>query len=246
MHTTSNAGSFSRLNCKCTPGYSCTYYKKIQAIVTLNVTITDFNNDVGGVRTAFLAAMAAAANVTSDHVVINGVTVSSAASQQGRRLLSIVHVKHELTVAEEFAALPQVKSLSDTMSGPVNMDTVRVISDHDSSAKDKHGDAQDESDEDNHAARRLLSVFGRGENPMIASKVWGRKEKAIGSIGSKQQRPSSVGALGSEHEGIHVYATVSGSGLLHQLGKHLAEKHSGALLISHRWEQANRVLATKI
>jgi hypothetical protein len=42
-HTTSAAGSYSRLNCKCNPGYSCTYYKRIQAIVTLNSTAYDFN-----------------------------------------------------------------------------------------------------------------------------------------------------------------------------------------------------------
>jgi hypothetical protein len=86
-HTTALEGSYSRLNCKCTPGYQCTYYKQIQAIVTLNATLYDFNNDVGGVKTAFIAAMGAAANVSTDHVIINGV-ISHAASG-ARRLLSV-------------------------------------------------------------------------------------------------------------------------------------------------------------
>jgi hypothetical protein len=39
---------------------------------------------------------------------------------------------------------------------------------------------------------------------------------------------------------------VAGSGRLHRLDKHLAEKHGDNLLISHRWEQANKVQATKL
>jgi len=84
MHTTSAAGSYSRLNCKCDPGYSCTYYKQIQAIVTLNATLADFNSDYHGVKTAFLAAMANAAQVSVAHVVINGVI----ARTSFRRMLS--------------------------------------------------------------------------------------------------------------------------------------------------------------
>jgi hypothetical protein len=103
MHTTSAAASYSRLNCRCTPGYSCTYYKQIQAIVTLNATIYEFNNDVGGVKTAFLSAMAAAANVTADHVVINGVVSHVLNPLTGnRRLLSSAS---ELSIAQEFALL---------------------------------------------------------------------------------------------------------------------------------------------
>ena len=84
MHTTAPAGSYSRLNCVCDPGYSCSYYKQIQAIVTLNTTLSDFNGNVGNIKSMFVSAMAAAANVTSNFVVINGV-----ASRVGRRLLSV-------------------------------------------------------------------------------------------------------------------------------------------------------------
>ena len=125
MHTTSVSGSYSRLNCKCDPGYSCTYYKRIQAIVTLNSTAYDFNNNVGGVRDAFIAAMAAAANVQSQHVTINGVVsrASSASGSGGRRLLSLpssrlakaVRGEKALSVADEFAAMPAA-STEDIMS----------------------------------------------------------------------------------------------------------------------------------
>lgn len=113
MHTTSATGSYSRLNCKCNPGYSCTYYKRIQAIVTLNATVYDFNNDVGGVKTAFLSAMAAAANVSSSHITINGVVArtSPTAAPGSRRLLSIASRMHqsatEPSIQEEFAQMPR-------------------------------------------------------------------------------------------------------------------------------------------
>lgn len=86
LHTTSVAGSYSRVNCLCDEGYQCTYYKQIQAIVTLNATLWEFNNDINGVRTAFIAAMAAAAGVHPSYVTINEVL-----TQGGRRraLLSI-------------------------------------------------------------------------------------------------------------------------------------------------------------
>jgi hypothetical protein len=135
MHTTSTQGSYSRLNCKCTPGYSCTYYKRIQAIVTLNATVYDFNNNIGGVRTNFIAAMAAAANVTTNHVTINGVVNRNNLVTGGgarRRMLSLPSVRKsvkaaepqsniesaevtELSIQDEFAALPKL-SVQDTMS----------------------------------------------------------------------------------------------------------------------------------
>lgn len=185
MHTKSAIGSYSRLNCRCDPGYSCAYYKQIQAIVTLNSTLADFNNNVDGVRTAFLAAMAAAANVTTDHVTINGVS-SRTPGLQARRLLS-VSSERELTISEEFAALPQQTEEGSAIAGG------------------------------GPAARGLLSVTKKA---------------------NRVQR--------GEQPGIHIFATVSGSGRLHQLGKHLAEKHNSPLLITHRWEQANKVHATKI
>ena len=79
LHTTSSSGSYSRVNCLCDPGYQCTYYKQIQAVVTLNATLWEFNNDINGVRTAFINAMAAAAGVHPSYVTINEVMA------QGRR-----------------------------------------------------------------------------------------------------------------------------------------------------------------
>ena len=73
MHTTSIAGAYSRINCRCNPGYQCTYFKQIQAIVTLKVTLYEFNNNINNVKTNFLSAMAAAAKVPTSRITINGV-----------------------------------------------------------------------------------------------------------------------------------------------------------------------------
>jgi hypothetical protein len=89
LHTTSSAGSFSRVNCLCDPGFQCTYYKQIQAIVTLNATLWEFNNDIGGVRTAFINAMAAAAGVHPNYVTINDVMT------QGRRRRHLLALEPE-------------------------------------------------------------------------------------------------------------------------------------------------------
>jgi hypothetical protein len=112
MHTTSATASYSRLNCRCNPGYSCTYYKQIQAIVTLNATLYEFNNDVGGVKTAFLAAMAAAANVTADHVVINGVVSHAIAPLTGGRRLFSAAAETQQSISQEFALLTDADAVA--------------------------------------------------------------------------------------------------------------------------------------
>ena len=83
-HTASVAGSSSLLNCQCVPGFSCSYTKRITATVTLNTTLSSFNADLGGVQTAFKAAVAAAAGVVPSKVTINGVAQKAGA----RRLLA--------------------------------------------------------------------------------------------------------------------------------------------------------------
>lgn len=85
QHTTSAAGSSSLLHCQCVSGFRCAYTKKITAVVTLNTTLSNFQSDVGGVRTAFIAAVASAAGVTQSQVTINGVVQKTG----GRRLLSV-------------------------------------------------------------------------------------------------------------------------------------------------------------
>jgi hypothetical protein len=84
QHTTSVAGSASLLHCTCVEGFFCSYTKRITAVVTLNTTLMNFESDVGGVRTAFIAAVASAAGVVPSKVAINGV----AQKATGRRLLS--------------------------------------------------------------------------------------------------------------------------------------------------------------
>ena len=83
VHTSSPAGSSSLLHCRCDQGFRCAYTKRITAVVTLNTTITSFNSDLGGVKTAFLSAVASAAGVSPAQVKINNVVPKLS----GRRLL---------------------------------------------------------------------------------------------------------------------------------------------------------------
>jgi hypothetical protein len=53
-------------------------------VVTLNSTTSSFNGDVGGIKTAFINAVASAAGVAYSQVTINSVVAKGG----GRRLLS--------------------------------------------------------------------------------------------------------------------------------------------------------------
>ena len=102
-HTTSAAGSSSLLHCQCVSGFRCAYTKKITAVVTLNTTLSNFESDTGGVRTAFKSAVAAAAGVTPDQVTINNV-----APKTGRRLLgaaALIEVRASVHGAERLHRL---------------------------------------------------------------------------------------------------------------------------------------------
>jgi hypothetical protein len=115
LHTTSSAGSYSRVNCLCDPGYECTYYKEIQAIVTLNATAWDFANDVNGVRTAFIAAMAAAAGVQPSQVTINEVITNS----RRRHLLSLKSKESIIDVHASVAGSVHLRDLDKHLNRQV-------------------------------------------------------------------------------------------------------------------------------
>jgi hypothetical protein len=84
VHTSSVVGGTSQLNCICLAGYGCSYTKRITATVTLNNTnVENFNTDIGGVKSSFLAAIAAAAGVPVNQITI----ISVGAHGGGRRLL---------------------------------------------------------------------------------------------------------------------------------------------------------------
>jgi len=82
-NTVSDAGAVSQLQCACVSGYSCTYTKRIAATVTLNNTsLAAFEADTGGVRTNFIATIAAAAGVKPAQVTI----VNAQTHISGRRM----------------------------------------------------------------------------------------------------------------------------------------------------------------
>lgn len=71
--TTSELSSISSTihDCKCQAGFLCIYYKQLHATVTLNTTLSAFENNTGSVRTAFVSGVAAAAGVAPDQVHIH-------------------------------------------------------------------------------------------------------------------------------------------------------------------------------
>ena len=85
INTVSLPGASSQLGCTCLPGYTCSYTKRITAVVTLNASLSDFDDDVKNIKTSFIAAIAAAAGVATSQVTIKNVVQHGA----GRRLLAV-------------------------------------------------------------------------------------------------------------------------------------------------------------
>ena len=108
-HTISGNGSFSLLQCHCVKGRICIYAKRIHVVVTLNISLSDFQADVGSAQTNFLQALHDAAGIQEEHhpieIAINNI---APAAPTGRRLLEdtsgyidvyatvsgVVHLKH--------------------------------------------------------------------------------------------------------------------------------------------------------
>ena len=89
----------------CDDGFDCKIKKEIHATVRVNSTLQEFNSDVNGIRTAFIAAVAKAANVTEDKVIILGVSES-----RRRRLLSHPHTTVVHHKRDTFAESMQVQT----------------------------------------------------------------------------------------------------------------------------------------
>lgn len=97
--TTSPQSSVSQLQCVCGQGYTCTYTKVVNAVVTLQMTEDEWNNNAD-VQRIFIEAVALAAGTTVDQVKIT--LVKAASGGGGRRLLQLggrngaVHVVLEI------------------------------------------------------------------------------------------------------------------------------------------------------
>jgi Tyrosine-protein kinase ephrin type A/B receptor-like len=83
-NTVSLAGSWDLSQCTCKPGYRCIIASVVHAEITLQITPADFTADV---QAKYIAAVAAAAGVTPDKVVIMSVTPVTLGSS--RRLLDM-------------------------------------------------------------------------------------------------------------------------------------------------------------
>jgi hypothetical protein len=76
LNTWSNPGAYSQFNCRCDAGFVCSYFKKIDAVINLNVSLYDFQNNVGNIQTDFISALANAGGVLPSNVIINGVSLT--------------------------------------------------------------------------------------------------------------------------------------------------------------------------
>jgi hypothetical protein len=72
------------LDCRCLPGFFCTYSKRINVRVTLSNITWDMLNIAGLASSPVIDAIAAAAGVSRDSVIINGVIAGSS----GRRMMT--------------------------------------------------------------------------------------------------------------------------------------------------------------
>lgn len=95
-HTTTSAAR-SIHDCRCNPGFICTYYRQVRATVTVQSTLSAFEHDEGGVRTGFLAGVAAAAGVELQQVRVHYVEIRL--SHRRRTLADTIQVTFVLSAS---------------------------------------------------------------------------------------------------------------------------------------------------
>lgn len=76
-HTTCPSGGSTAHDCRCQSGFVCLYYKQLRAVVTLNTSLTAFQSNANGVRSAFISGIAASAGVVPEQVSIADVVPRS-------------------------------------------------------------------------------------------------------------------------------------------------------------------------
>ena len=98
--TWSPPGARSPLDCRCNPGFACTYARKLHVVVTLNCTEEDFANNLNNIRTDLIQAIANASHVDPSQVVVQGFKARVRALAS---LRSLVHERHHLSEGLEIS-----------------------------------------------------------------------------------------------------------------------------------------------
>ena len=106
-HTTCPVGSQTAHDCRCVEGFVCMYFKQVHAVVTLNTTLEAFNSDAEGVRSRFVAGIAAAGGVTAAQVTIGSVRSGSLRRSLGAGLRPSVQVSVLLNGAGNLTSVPE-------------------------------------------------------------------------------------------------------------------------------------------
>jgi len=106
-HTTCPQGSQTAHDCRCMAGFVCMYFKQVHAVVTLNTTMDSFNRDTDGVRSRFVAGMAAAGGVPAAQVTIGAVRAGTLRRSMSDGGMSSVQVSVLLVGAGSLTAVQE-------------------------------------------------------------------------------------------------------------------------------------------
>jgi hypothetical protein len=96
-------------------GFTCNYYKRINAIVSLTCTKSEFDNNVNNVRTNFIAAVAAAAKVDPSFVTINMVLQSGEVGPGPSRRLFAIRPAKTIQVHAQIKNAVRLHKLSEQL-----------------------------------------------------------------------------------------------------------------------------------
>lgn len=113
--TVSNASSTSQLSCVCQTGFTCSYTKVVNAVVTLKMSAAAFSqNEI--VQSEFKKAVAKAAKTTPDKVTIVRIVDRSSGGGARRRMLAAGTEAHVLLVIHDGSALGLGRELDRLLS----------------------------------------------------------------------------------------------------------------------------------
>ena len=106
MSTFSLPGSKSQLDCRCAAGYYCRYKEMVSAVVTLNISLNDWNSNTNDIQNKLKNALAAAAGVSPSKVSFSNARPRTTGNS--RRLLALHRPLH--------SAIDVVANVLDTRS----------------------------------------------------------------------------------------------------------------------------------
>jgi hypothetical protein len=168
LYTTSAANNTDTtvLSCTCLAGYTCKYTKRIQGLIKLNMTLSDFNSNA---QSALIQAIAQAAGVDVSQVSI--VSISSGSSN--RRLLGTLAEENTLTV---------IVRINDSQNAHIRKMSKFSVVAHENPSASSSSESTEKEEQGESSSWQLLRAFSHhahaSEQKMIThhfdilSEVW--------------------------------------------------------------------------